>query len=251
MEVTKLDEQDANAPGVQAAKMVMEICRQGPADRAIAALYPIELMFGPTCDTIIRGLRHLHLSPDALDYWFIHSSSGVEQEHAEQMRQALFRACKTEEQWERAVGVSEDVAQMFFELFDHIARASMMTTEEQLAVFDEVKRICADSPKIAEHPLNHSSATYYMAMNLGGHRHWFLRALGDSERRSLVSRFSVDHARHLAPGFQVEPAPRVFGRSRVFYNGVDQLRELKKFILACYEEEMKHVGTTHGDHARP
>lgn len=80
MEVNKLEDQDANAPGVQAAKMVMEICRQGPADRAIAALYPIELMFGPTCDLIIRGLRHLHLSPDTIDYWFIHSSSGVEQE---------------------------------------------------------------------------------------------------------------------------------------------------------------------------
>jgi hypothetical protein len=46
LKLNKLEEQDQTAPGVQAAKMVMEICRQGPVNRAIAALYPIELMFG-------------------------------------------------------------------------------------------------------------------------------------------------------------------------------------------------------------
>lgn len=239
----KLEGQGPLAPGVQAAHMVMEICRRGPATRAVAALYPIELMFGPTCDIVISGLKHLHLSPDAMDYWFIHSSSGVELEHAEQMRQALFRSCKTEADWEEAVGVAEDVAQTFFELFDHIASATLPTTDEQLAVFDAVQKMCDGSPGLAEHPISHSSAAYYMSLNLNRRGHWFLRTLGDTERRSLVSRLPVEKAKQLAPGFHVEAAPRVFGHSRIFYDGAGQLPKLKELVRAAYQEERRQLAS--------
>jgi pyrroloquinoline quinone (PQQ) biosynthesis protein C len=244
-----LEGHDNHSPGMLAAKMMLDICREGPAVRALAALYPVELLFAPTCDLMVQGLRHLHLSPDAIDFWVLHSGKDVE--HAEQLRKGLLRACESPEDWERAVGLAEDIAQMFFELFDHIARASVLSGEEQLAVYDEVKRLCSDSPAFKNHPVDHKSEAYYTSMQVGKAGPWFLRALGDSERRSLVSRFSVEHTRRLAPGFEVSEAPRVFGKSRVFYHNVEQLKQLKDFVRAAYEEEAKHAGSLHTEHIRP
>jgi pyrroloquinoline quinone (PQQ) biosynthesis protein C len=249
LKVEAIEGHDNHSPGMQAAKMMLDICREGPAVRALAALYPVELLFAPTCDVMVQGLRHLHLSPDAIDFWVLHSGKDVE--HAEQLRKGLLRACGSPEEWEGAVGLAEDIAQMFFELFDHIARASFLSSEEQLAVYDEVKRLCSDSPAFGKHPVDHKSAAYYMSLQAGKAGPWFLRALGDSERRSLVSRFSVEHTRRLAPGFEVGAAPRVFGKSRVFYHDVEQLKQLKDFVRAAYEEEAKHVGSPHTEHARP
>jgi pyrroloquinoline quinone (PQQ) biosynthesis protein C len=139
LEIESLGGRDPGSPGNQAARMMLQVCREGPADRALAALYPIELLFGPTCDILIQGLRHLHLSPDAIDFWILHSGKDVE--HAEQLRKALFRACRTPEQWQGAVDLAEDTAHMFFQLFEHIARAAYLSTDEQSAVYEEVKRL--------------------------------------------------------------------------------------------------------------
>ena len=249
LKVETLDGHDNHSPGMLAAKMMLDICREGPAGRALAALYPVELLFAPTCDLMVQGLRHLHLSPDAIDFWVLHSGKDVE--HAEQLRKGLLRACGSPEEWEQAVGLAEDIAQMFFELFDHIARASFLSSEEQLAVFDEVERLCSESPAFAQHPVDHKSAAYYTSLQAGKGGRWFLRALGDGERRSLVSRFSVEHSRRLAPGFEVGAAPRVFGKSRIFYHSFEQLKELKDFVRAAFEEEAKHAGSPHDEHVRP
>jgi len=249
LKLESLGGHDPTSPGMQAARMMLEICREGPAYRALAALYPIELLFAPTCDIMIQGLRHLHLSPDAIDFWVLHSGKDVE--HAEQLRKGLFKACRTPDQWQRALGLAEDTAQMFFELFDHIARASFLSTEEQISVYEEIKLLCSDSPAFAQHPVDHKSAAYYTSLHAGQPGPWFLRALCDSERRSLVSRFSVEHAKRLAPGFEVEEAPRVFGRSRVFFHNLEHLKQLKDFIRAAYEEEAKQAGGGAHIHARP
>jgi len=78
LKVASLGSHDPTSPGMQAARMMLEICREGPAYRALAALYPIELLFAPTCDIMIQGLRHLHLSPDAIDFWVLHSGKDIE-----------------------------------------------------------------------------------------------------------------------------------------------------------------------------
>ena len=44
-----LERYDQRTAGVQAAEWVTQICRTGPAHRALGAIYVTELLFGPTC----------------------------------------------------------------------------------------------------------------------------------------------------------------------------------------------------------
>lgn len=118
----------AGTAGAEAAARVTRICRNGPAHRALAALYAIELLFGPACELFTRGLEHLGLPAAAIEFFTLHSGADVV--HAEQLRTALVTACKTSSDRSEALAVASEVGRMFFELFDRIASSR----EEQLAL---------------------------------------------------------------------------------------------------------------------
>ena len=228
---------DRSSPGTVAAHMLTEICRAGPVHRALAAIYVLELLFGPTCEVIMKGLQHLHLDPEAVDYWMVHSEA--EEHHAEQLRTALFRACHSAADWRESVDTARDVSRMFYELFDFIARSAVFTTEEELDLFERVKSICATSPHWKDYPIVHQDGAYYFAIQLGEPGDWFLRALCDSDRRYLATRLAVDDARLLAPGCEVDAAPKVFGTSRAYFGSPERLSELRPLVLAAYERQVR------------
>jgi pyrroloquinoline quinone (PQQ) biosynthesis protein C len=230
-------ELDQGSPGVQAAERVTAICREGPAYKALATLYAIELSFAPICEVIVAGLKHLKLSPEAEQFWILHSGADVE--HAEQLRAALLTVCRSPEEWHAAVELAAEISQMFFTLFDYIARASVVTTGEELEVYETIKRICSESTFAASHPVEYKDAVYYFGINVGSPERWFLRAFCDTRRHSLVSRLPLQHMAMLAPGFAAEAAPAVFGASRVYFNTPQDLEKLRALILLAYEREVK------------
>jgi pyrroloquinoline-quinone synthase len=105
--------------GAEAAAHVMDICRQGPAHRALAALYAIELLFGPICDLLARGLEQLAYGEQATHFFVLHSGADVV--HSEQLRSALARSCRSEADLFDAAAIAVDVACMFYRMFDAIA----------------------------------------------------------------------------------------------------------------------------------
>jgi pyrroloquinoline quinone (PQQ) biosynthesis protein C len=230
-------ELDQGSPGVQAAERVTAICREGPAYRALATLYAIELSFAPICDVIVAGLKHLKLSAEAEHFWILHSGADVE--HAEQLRAALLNVCRSPEEWHSAVELAGEISQMFFTLFDYIARADVVTTGEELEVYESIKRICSDSPFAASHPVDYKDAVYYFGINVGSPERWFLRAFCDARRHSLVSRLPLQQVAMLAPGFVTEAAPPVFGASRVYFNKPQDLERARALVLLAYEREVK------------
>ena len=234
-------ELDPASPGVQAAEHVTAICREGPAYKALATLYAIELSFAPVCDVIVAGLKHLKLSAETEYFWILHSGADVE--HAEQLRAALLNVCRSPEDWHSAVELAGEISQMFYTLFDYIARADVVTTDAELEVYDTVKRICSDSPSAAKYPVQYKDAVYYFGINVGPSDRWFLRAFCDARRHSLVSRLPVQQVTMLAPGFAVEAAPAVFGASRVYFNKPQDLEKARALVLSAYEREVKRAET--------
>ncbi len=234
-------ELDQGSPGVQAAERVTAICREGPAYRALATLYAIELSFAPICEVIVAGLKHLKLSAEAEQFWILHSGADVE--HAEQLRAALLTVCRSPDEWHAAVELAGEISQMFFTLFDYIARADVVTTDEELEVYETVKRICSDSPSTAKYPVQYKDAVYYFGINVGAPERWFLRAFCDARRHSLVSRLPVQQVAMLAPGFVTEAAPAVFGASRVYFDKSQDLEKARALVLSAYEREVKRAET--------
>lgn len=234
-------ELDQASPGIQAAERVTAICREGPAYRALATLYAIELSFAPICDVIVAGLKHLKLSAEAEQFWILHS--GVDIEHAEQLRAALLTVCRSREEWHSAVELAGEISQMFFTLFDYIASASVMTTGEELEVYETIKRICSDSPFATSHPVNYKDAVYYFGINVGSPERWFVRAFCDTRRHSLVMRLPVDEAAKLSPGFAVEPALPVFGTSRIYFDSPRDIDKLRPAIFSAYEREVRALAS--------
>ena len=234
-----LERLDARSPGVQGAQWVTSICRDGPGYRALGALYVTELLFGPCCEVIMDGLRRMHLSSDATEFFSLHAVA--EEHHKEQIWQALERISKSDDELREAIEVAGDIARMFYSLFDYIARAEFLTTSEEMEVYENVRRICSASPAAARHPVRHQDAAYYFDVQLGGPQSWFVRAFCDSDRRSLVTRVPVERARSLAPRHEVEEAPPVFGASRVYFGSPKELEELRPLVLAAYEDEVRRA----------
>ncbi len=241
LESAKLEQYDRGTPGAQASQWVTSICREGPAHRALATLYAVELLFAPCCDIIIKGLKHLHLAPESVYFWELHSGKDVE--HAEQLRAGLLKACPTPEAWRESVELASDVSLMFYELFDFIARANTVTTGQELEVFQTVKRLCHDSSAAKKHPVEYKDAAYYFGINIGKPEHWFLRAFCDTDRHSIVTRFPLERAKLLSPGFDVERAPDVFGQSRVYFQAPKDLERLRALVVAAYEQEVQRAET--------
>lgn len=190
---------------------------------------------------IVAGLRHLNLSSEAEHFWILHSGADVE--HAEQLRIALLNVCQSSQEWRAAVELAGEISQMFFTLFDYIASASLVTTGEELEVYETIKRICSDSPFAASHPVKYKDAVYYFGINIGSADRWFVRAFCDTRRHSIVTRLPVERAAKLSPGFTVEAVPEVFGSSRVYFGAPKDIEKLRTLVLFSYEREVKRAET--------
>lgn len=109
-----------------------------------------------------------------------------------------------------------------------------VTTEEELQVYDIVKRICVEAEFDADDILQRDTVNYF---NVSYKRptKWFLRYFGDSRRKAIVTWVPVDEATGLAAGFETEAAPPAFGVSRVYIDDIEQLSSLKPLIRRSLE----------------
>lgn len=124
---------ESSVLGARTAKRVTDICRHGPAHRALAALYAIELLFGPLCEELARGLSSLSLSDQAMNFFVVHSGADVV--HAEQLRRALAGAIRNHADFLDALDIASEVSGLFYDLFELIARAPRArTTTDDLAL---------------------------------------------------------------------------------------------------------------------
>ena len=127
-----------------------------------------------------------------------------------------------------------------------IAAGQVYTTEEEVRVFEVVKRLCAESQ--IQRPVGYKDTVNYFAVNLGKVSHWFLRFVIRDDRKFAISRLPVERAAMLAPGFKVEPVP---DGSRVYYRSLDDLDKLRSLILVSYEDEARRRERSEDDDEEP
>lgn len=132
----------------------------------------------------------------------------------------------------------------------HDARG-IVTTPEELEAFEIVRRLCGDSPFAEKHPVGYKDAVSYFGVNIGGPKKWFVRLFLDGKRKAVVSKVPTDRATMLTPGFEVEAAPEVLGKSRVYISGNKDLDRLRPLILLAYEDEVRRseAGAAEDDEA--
>lgn len=172
-------------------------------------------------------------------FWDIHAGE-EDIHHREMMRDSLTLMMKEspESVDEMAKGYLK-AKKNFDQFWDNIFTATgagsghIVTTDEELAVLAQVKKVCADSKIVA--PVHYKDEPNYFGILGGGDNRWFLRAFCDGPRKSLVTPLPVEQAELLSPGFEVEAAAPVFGRSRVYFNGAADIEKLRVLVLRSFE----------------
>jgi len=119
------------------------------------------------------------------------------------------------------------------------ARASIVTTPEELELFDIVGRICSESS--SKQSIGYKDTASYFGINLGKVHHWFLRAWCTGPKRAIVTRLPIDQARLLAHGFEVDAPSENVGTSRVYFGAVKDVEKLRPLVLMAYEEQFKRL----------
>ncbi|RKH67803.1 type I restriction enzyme HsdR N-terminal domain-containing protein [Corallococcus llansteffanensis] len=117
---------------------------------------------------------------------------------------------------------------------DDKGRATVETTEEELAFFAVVRDICGKNGHPADDILYRDTSNYF---NVSFKRptKWFVRFFGNGKRKSIVTWIPVEEAKTLAAGFEVEAAPAAFGLSRVYIETIPQVWALKALVARSLE----------------
>lgn len=110
----------------------------------------------------------------------------------------------------------------------------IITIDEELEFHSLVRDICTKAGIPAEDIVYRDTVNYF---NISYKKpwKWFVRFFGDSKRMNIITLVPVEEAQGLAQGFDVEPAPSMFGVSRVFVGSVAQASALKELILRSLE----------------
>ena len=111
-------------------------------------------------------------------------------------------------------------------------KKGIVTTEEELALYEKVKEICVSGGASGTDILWKDTINYFI-VSYKKPNNWFIRFFSGPRKKSIVTMLDVEELRALCPGLPVEAAPPVFGTSRVFIEDISKLSELSALILKC------------------
>ncbi|WP_244227511.1 hypothetical protein [Corallococcus aberystwythensis] len=117
---------------------------------------------------------------------------------------------------------------------DDKGRATMETTEEELAFFGVIRDICTKNGHAAEDVLYRDTSNYFN-VSFKKPTKWFVRFFGNGKRKSLATWVPVDEAKTLAAGFEVEASPSAFGVSRIYIQTIPEVWALKALVARSLE----------------
>lgn len=114
------------------------------------------------------------------------------------------------------------------------SRRGIVTTQEELELFDLVRMICEKHGADPEKILYRDTVNYF---NVSYDRptKWFIRFFSGSRRKSIVTLVPVEEAAELVTGFELEEAPSSFGVSRIYIDQIPQLWGLTGVIVRSLE----------------
>jgi hypothetical protein len=116
--------------------------------------------------------------------------------------------------------------------------SKVVTTAEEIAAFEKIKAITQTSISF-NFELQYKDTASYFGINLGKSTWWFLRLYLSSQKKSFITRLSVDEVKSLASNFEVQEVTTSLGdtASKVIISSVSDFDKLTLLILRCYEAE--------------
>jgi hypothetical protein len=124
--------------------------------------------------------------------------------------------------------------------------SKLVTTAEEIEAFEKIKVITQNS-RSYNFELQYKDTASYFGINLGKSTWWFLRLYLSSQKKSFITRLSVDEVKSLASKFEVQEITASLGdaASKVIISSVSDFDQLTSLILRCYEAEAaKHQAFT-------
>ncbi|WP_412983439.1 type I restriction endonuclease [Nostoc sp. UIC 10607] len=124
--------------------------------------------------------------------------------------------------------------------------SKIVTTAEEIEAFEKIKAITKTSMSY-NFELQYRDTASYFGINLGKSTWWFLRLYLTSQKKSFITRLSVDEVKSLASNFEVQEVTASLGdaASKVIISSVSDFDKLGSLILRCYEvEAAKHQAFT-------
>ena len=120
--------------------------------------------------------------------------------------------------------------------------SKVVTTAEEIEAFEKIKAITQTS-RSYNFELQYKDTASYFGINLGKSTWWFLRLYLSSQKKSFITRLSIDEVKSLASNFEVQEVTASLGdaASKVIISSVSDFDKLTSLILRCYEvEAAKH-----------
>lgn len=116
--------------------------------------------------------------------------------------------------------------------------SKIVTTAEEITAFEKIKAITQIS-KSYNFEVKYKDTASYFGINLGKTTWWFLRLYLSSQKKSIITRLSVDEVKSLAADFEVQEVTASLGdaASKVIITSVTDIDKLASLILRCYEAE--------------
>ncbi|MCC5614166.1 restriction endonuclease subunit R [Nostoc sp. CHAB 5836] len=124
--------------------------------------------------------------------------------------------------------------------------SKLVTTAEEIEAFEKIKAITQTS-RSYNFELQYKDTASYFGINLGKPTWWFLRLYLSSQKKSFITRLSVDEVKTLASNFEVQEVTASLGdaASKVIISSISDFDKLTSLILSCYETEAaKHQALT-------
>ncbi|MBN3869324.1 type I restriction endonuclease [uncultured Nostoc sp.] len=121
--------------------------------------------------------------------------------------------------------------------------SKVVTTAEEIEAFEKIKAITQTSRSNNLEPQYKDTASYFGINLVGKSTWWFLRLYLSSQKKSFITRLSVDEVKSLASNFEVQEVTASLGdaASKVIISSVSDFDKLTSLILRCYEAEVaKH-----------
>ena len=98
----------------------LDICKAGPEHRVLAILFSYEYLFCVVNTHFAEAVKKSGIiNSQGAEFFSVHSVADIE--HSERLAEVLVGSCKTEEDWNDALEVAKQGAQMVHDLFNDLA----------------------------------------------------------------------------------------------------------------------------------
>lgn len=117
------------------------------------------------------------------------------------------------------------------------------TTDEKQEFCRIVREICVEAGTSPEAILSKDTVNYFN-ISYNKPTFWFVRFFSDTKRKNITTLVPAEEAAGLAKGFEIEQAPAAFGVSRIYFNDLAQVWDLKFLIVRSLRILQMHKAGT-------